>query len=588
LDTVNEARRAPAAKAPRVFYRSFVSFLRDLPGAAKRFWVLVGLTGVAAGLGAALLVRFLALVQDLVWPHRDSLLAGVRAASAAHRILVVAGAGALVSLVSLLLRGPLGGHGTAGIIEAIWLRAGRLPFARALLRGVVSIAAVGAGAPLGREGALLQVGAATGSWLGDKLRVQQDQRRLLVACGAAAGIAAAYNVPIGGALFGLEVLLGSFAFELFGPIVVSCVSATLISRILIADHPSYAIPHYSLAAPRELLVDLAVGALLGVASALYVRAIEVAARLADRVPRRLAKLLPTLALGAVGVLAVRFPEILGNGYEPANAALLGVLPLSQLLLLPFLKLAATAVASASGVPGGLFTPSLFFGALLGGALGHVVHGLGMVAAPPGAYALLGMGAVLAGTTHAAISAVLIIFELTGDYGLILPIMLAAVLSAGVSRRLEPQSLYTSALRRRNVVLPEPPRPGWVASMRLAALVLPGAASVPLSTPFHKVVLELLALKPGRDLYVVDEQGRYAGVIVLDHLKAAIPDEPLLSAVVAADVMDRCAPLTADQSLAEAAARFAQTDLDKLPVIHPGTGELVGAIAKGEVLRHARF
>src|SRR5262249_3211476 len=158
-------------------------------------------------------------------------------ASPLARVIVCTAGGLLVTVVSLVMRRPLGGHGTSGVIEAIWCKAGHLPLGRSVVRGVLSIILVGMGASLGREGALIQGGAATGSWLGERFRMGTDQVRLLVACGAAAGIAAAYNMPIGASLFGLEVFLGSFALELFGPVVVSCVIATLVSRVLIASHP---------------------------------------------------------------------------------------------------------------------------------------------------------------------------------------------------------------------------------------------------------------------------------------------------------------------------------------------------------------
>jgi CIC family chloride channel protein len=571
-----------------VFHHSVIDFLRDLPGGAKRFWAMTIATGAAAGLGAALLVTFLKITQRLLWPAGATFLEAVTRATPVHRVLVLVGAGLVVTCTSMLLRAPLGGHGTAGILEAIWLRSGRLAFMRALLRGVVSIFAVGAGAPLGREGALITVGAATGSSLGRRLRIPTDQVRLLVACGASAGIAGAYNVPIGGALFGLEVLLGSFALELFGPIVVACVTATLLSRILLGNHPSYVIPHYALGGPRDLALFLLLGPAFGVASAVYVTGIDVLGGLADRVPVRPRAFLPPLALGLVGATAVSFPQILGNGYDVADLALTSAMPLGLLVGLPLLKLGATGVSSASGVPGGLFTPSLFYGALLGGAAGHLAHRLLPGTAPAGAYALVGMGAVLAGTTHAAVSAVIIIFELTGDYDVILPVMLACVLSAGVSRRLQPRSLYAASLARRKVQLPELNRAGWLRAVRVAAILSPRADTIAAGAPFREVVMKLLAIPHGRDLYVVDPGGRYLGTIVLDRLKGTLPDARDLEAVVAADVMEKLAPIAASQSFTEAAARFAETDLDKLPVVHPATGELLGVIAKGELMRHAKF
>jgi len=576
----------PLIGAPRLFYRSLIDFVRDLPKGAKRFWVLVLLTGLLGGLGAVLLLHLLRLVQNLAWASGSTFAESVESSPAWQRVLVPSLGGVVVTLMTLVLREPLRESGTAGIIESIWTKSGRLPFFRTLLHGTTSIIAVGMGAPLGREGALLETGAATGSALARRLKVSSDQVRLLVACGAAAGIAAAYNVPIGAAVFGLEVLLGSFALELFGPIVLSCVMATLVSRILIADHPSYQIPFYKLLMPKEILLSLAFGPILGLFSALFIRVINLVALAFGRISRNWAKWIPIAAMAAVGTAAIWLPQLLGNGYDAVDQALLGQLALSLAIILPLAKLLAIAVTSSVGVPGGLFTPTLFYGALLGSALGQLAQMLWPGVAPPGAYALLGMGAALAGTTHASVSAVLIIFELTGNYGIILPLMLSTVLAAAVSRWLQPESIYTAALRRRNVVLPGSPQ--WTHSTSAQSLIIPDVVKVTPSARFDEVLLRLLEVPPGTDLYVTDSDSKLLGTIVLDSLKGHIPDHSLLNMTVAADVMDTAIkPVSPDLSLSELAARFANTALEKLPVVD-GNGRLLGTISKGDILRHGHF
>ncbi|WP_223644912.1 chloride channel protein [Corallococcus sp. EGB] len=563
--------------------------LRGLLGQERRFWVLVVGVGLISGLGAVALLAVLRFTQHLFWQSStEHFLEGVLASPGWRRFLVPVLGGALVTLVSLIVGQPLRGHGTAGIIESIWVKSGRLPFPRALLRGFVSILAVALGAPLGREGALLSTGAASGSALSGWLRLGPGQARVLVACGASAGIASAYNVPIGAALFGLEVLLGSFALELFGPIVVSCVVATLVSRTLIADHPSYVIPHYALTHPRELVLALLLGVLVGGASALYVRGINLASDLLDRLPSWLTPFMPLVAMTVVGATAIAGPYLMGNGYDSVNMALHGTLPFALLLLLPLAKLVVTSLCAGSGVPGGLFTPSLFFGALLGGAFGRVVElALPGGAAPSGAYALLGMGAVLAGTTHASVSAVLMIFEMTGDYDLILPLMLAAVVAAVVSRRLEPESLYTSVLVKRDVRVPDSV-PHWLREEGVRSLLSPATQRVPPSATFDEVVVLLLEQPAGADLYVTDAEGRLLGVITLDALKGHLPDHSLLQATVAADVMDSSVQaITPDLSLSEVASRFGHTELERLPVVD-GRRRLLGSLSKGDLLKRGRF
>ncbi len=567
-----------------MFYRSLREFFRDLPREARRFWLLVMATGVAAGIVAAGFLHLLWIVQLLSWPRAPTYLAAIESAGDVRRVVVPTLAGLLVTGLWLLTRRKLSGHGTPGVIEAIWLKEGRLSLPRAFLRDAASIVAVSMGASLGREGALIQTGAATGSWLATRLRLSGAQTRVLCACGAAAGIAAAYNVPIGGAVFGLEVLLGSFALELFGPIVISCVLATVVSRVLISSHPTYEVQHYALSTWREFGIMPVLGAVLGVASAVYVRALDRVSVLLGKVPAKLSYAMPPVVLALLGFAAIRYPQLLGNGYDTVDRALAGAIPIRLLLLLPLLKLLATALCSAGGVPGGLFTPSLYVGALLGGALGVLVHASWPGAPPPGAYALVGMGAILAGTTHAAVSSVLIIFELTGDYDVILPLMVACVIAAAVSRRLEPESVYTASLRRRQVRLPEHPRPEWLQKATVSWMLDEAVDTVPSSMPFSEVVLRLIALAPGRDLYVVAPDGRYLGAIVLESLKGHLPDWSHLPMVVAVDVLDEAVvPVSPDLPLSQLRSRFADTHLDRLPVVEPASARLVGAVSKRRLL-----
>ena len=578
------------AAPPPVFYRSFREFLAQLPGVSQRFWVLVVAVGVISGLGSVLLLELLVAITRLAWDGGGrSVLVAFTAASPLRRVVVLALGGLLVTAAMLAMRRRLGGHGTAGIIEAIWVHQGRLQLGRALLRGVISIVAVGMGASLGREGALIQTGAAAGSWLADRFGVTRRQARLLVACGAASGMAAAYNVPIGGALFGLEVLLGSFALELFGPVVVSCVTATIIARVIAGNVPSYVIPAYQIMRPRDLLAGIALAPLLGLASAFYVKMMGWVEVQLYKVPRSPARFLPPLGMALVGVVAIWFPQLLGNGYDTIQAGLLGEVPVALLLTLPFLKLAATALCAGVGVPGGLFTPSLFFGALLGGGLGALVqHALPSIGVPTGAFALVGMACVLAGTTHAAVSSVLIIFELTGDYGVILPLMVSSAIAAAVSRAVEPDSLYTAPLRRRGVKLPELPRPEWLRVTPVSTLLSRSFESCEPGTPFSTLLPRLLALPAGHDLYVVGEGSEFLGIIAVDALKGTIPDESLLSMIVAADVMDEVMPpITTAMTLSEVAARFAEADHERLPVVDDRK-RLVGTISKRDVLKHGRF
>ncbi|HVE83454.1 MAG TPA: chloride channel protein, partial [Myxococcales bacterium] len=442
-------------------------------------------------------------------------------------------------------------------------------------------------APLGREGALLSSGAATASALSTRFEVSPEQRRLLVACGASAGVAAAYNAPIGAALFGLEVLLGSFALELFGPIVIASVIATATARLLVGDHPAYVIPHHSVGAGAVAVAAL-LGPLLGAASAAYVRTVSAFSEALERPGRLRALASPPAAMALVGVAALWFPQLLGNGSDSVDAALEGRLPLALLLILPWLKMVATAGTAGAGVPGGLFTPSLFFGALLGGAAGQLMQRVWPGAPPPGAFALLGMGAVLAGTTHAAVSAVLLIFELTGDYGVVLPLMVVAVLAAGVSRRLWPRSLYTDVLQRRKVSLPQLHPPSWLTRADARRLMEPGGATVAEDAPLEEVMATWLELPAGHDLYVVRPDGRYLGAIVPERLRGHLPDHRRVRRAAARHLVDEAIPrVRPEAALSELASLFTRVSVERLPVVD-GRGRLLGTVGKAVVLSRGTF
>jgi CIC family chloride channel protein len=288
-----------------------------------------------------------------------------------------------------------------------------------------------------------------------------------------------------------------------------------------------------------------------------------------------------VVLASVGALAIRWPQILGNGYDAVDQALRGELALALLFGLPFLKLVASGASSGAGVPGGLFTPSLFFGGLLGGGLGAALQLIWPGAPPVPAFVLVGMGAALAGTTHATMAAVLIIFEMTRDYAMVVPLLLACYASTAVSRAIVPHSIYTGVLKRRGIRLPTPARPGWLDEGSVAQLVRP-AHTVGPGAPFAELAVKLLELPWGVDLHVVDGGGQWLGTASLAALKAHLPDQSALSMVVAADVMNSAVqPLTVASSLADARDRLSRLPVEELPVVD-SAGKLIGAVRRREL------
>ena len=409
--------------------------------AAARFWLVVVLTGIGAGIGAILLTRLLELVQRLAWPGSANLLDAASAAASWRHVLILLGAGVLTGGAQLALRRLTSGN-AIDLTEAIWFRAGRLPALRTLGSAVLSVVLVGMGSSLGREGAPKQAGAVIANTLSDRARLSDEQRRLLVACGAGAGMAAAYGVPLGGALYAVEVLRGTLALRLILPALLASLIATAVAWFVLPDAVTYLIPAYPSAWPVVVWAVLA-GPIVGLVSVAYVRAIAWADAHKPVGWRRV--VWPIVVLGGLGVVSIPFPQLLGNGRDVAQLAVVGQVAPLLLLALVVLKPAATVACLGSGAPGGLFTPSLALGALLGGVLGYA-RSLLWPGAPLGLYALCGAGAVLAATTQGPVSAVVLVMELTGrDRSFIVPLLLAVVSATLVARSIEPRSIYDARL-----------------------------------------------------------------------------------------------------------------------------------------------
>jgi CIC family chloride channel protein len=411
------------------------------PGAAV-FWLAVVLTGIGAGLAAAVLTQLLELVQHTVWGGAGTdLLSAAQHASAWQHILVLLGAGLLTGAGQILLGHLSSGNGI-DITAAIWFHAGRLPTLRTLGSAFLSVLIVGMGASLGREGAPKQAGAAIANVLSDKGHLSDEERKLLVACGAGAGMAAAYGVPLGGALFALEVIRGMLALRFVLPALVTSLVATAVSWLVLPNAPTYIIPADSNTV-SSVVWALVAGPIAGIVSVGYVRAVAWADRMKPKGWLRL--VVPSLALGLVGAVSIPFPQVLGNGKDLAQLAFAGQVAPGLLLALLLLKPAATMLCLGSGAPGGLFTPSLALGALLGGVLGQA-WSLFWPGVPSGVFAVLGAAAVLAATTQGPISTVVLMMELTGrDRSFIVPLLLGVATATLVARTIEPRSIYDARL-----------------------------------------------------------------------------------------------------------------------------------------------
>ena len=412
-------------------------------GYTARFWAIVAVLGAVTGAGAAALVELLHLVEHLAYGYRRGpFLDGVAAAAGWRHIVALLVAAGLVGVGALVL-GRLPSSGATEVSEALWLRGGVVALPASIARAVLSIVTVGLGVSLGREAAPQLTGAAVASRLADWAALPVWQRRLLVACGAGAGFAAVYNVPLGGALFALEVLLGTVALPLVLPALATSVIATAVAWIALGTKPTYTLPHFGLH-PAQMVWALLAGPIIGLVAIGWVRLIQQATALR---PRRWGRFVaPVVVFAVLGVVSLQYPQLLGNGKGLVQLEAFGSLSLGLLVVLLVLKPLATAACLGAGSPGGLFTPTLTIGVLLAGVLGTVWNHIWPGSAI-GSYAVIGGGAFLAAAMQGPLSGVVLVLELTRNFdSLMAPTLLAVTEATVIARRLGAPSIYSARLR----------------------------------------------------------------------------------------------------------------------------------------------
>jgi CIC family chloride channel protein len=485
----------------------------------------------------------------------------------------------------------VGPQGSTNLLEVVVAGDGRLPFRTELVKTVSAIISIATGASIGREGGITQLAATLSSKLGQIAKWPPYRLRLLVGCGAASGIAAAYNAPIAGAVFASLIVLGNFSMNLFAPLVFSSVIAAMVSRNFFGIAPWYQIPPFPAATLPQLPWFVLLGVLCGAVGAVFLKLL----RLGEERFRKLnwpVYLRLTLAGLIVGIIAVGFPGVCGNGYSVTNDILhekflTEANPLLWLAGLLVAKWVATAATVGAGTVGGVFTPTLFIGASAGALFGTALHQLGGSAAgvPAGAFALVGMGAVLAATTRSPLLAMIMIFELSLDYSLVPPLMLACVVSILVARQLHGESVYMEHLRVKGLALgQETSRPGAAMEQTIGDLMRAPVTPVRESTPLREIAGRFLT-NSNNFLPVVDAQQRLLGMVALQDLKEFLNSAQDLDAVIAYDVMrppPKC--LTPGERLLEALPTVLESELRNVPVVNnPAENKLVGAVDRAEVL-----
>jgi CIC family chloride channel protein len=518
------------------------------------------------------------------------LLALVRPQTVGTALPVIAPAvgGLIVGLIAHLAAGEVRGPGVSSVMEALALRGGRIRPIVIAARPVATAITLGSGGSAGREGPVVQVGAAIGSTLSQLVKLSDERAKNLVACGAAGGIAATFNAPLAGVMFALEVLLAEFGLVQFTSVVVAAVTASVIGHAYFGDVPAFPFPPS--AAPKTW--ELPLFALLGIAAAFVGVAFTLILHAVDQFFDR--RRLPPYAKPAVGGLAVgllgfRFPRVLGAGYDTIEAVLFSRLALTSIVLLLVLKVAATSLTIGSGGSGGIFGPSLFIGAMLGGVFAQLTRGAAATvpvpAAAPSSYAVVGMAAVFAAVSRAPITAILTLFEMTRDYTLILPLMLASVISATVARLLLEDSIYTIKLSSQGIDVQADRR------LDLMGTILVGDAMTPIeeiktvrpSTGLAEL-LRIFDETHYHGLVVVDEALRLEGVVTLADLEEAQPNH-LVGGTVADVQTINVRTAFPDQTLKAALQHIAALDVGRIPVVERARPRrVVGLLRRSDIVQ----
>ncbi|MBC7226854.1 MAG: chloride channel protein, partial [Thermoflexales bacterium] len=567
--------------------------MNGIPATIRRIWkgqalpapLAMGGAAFALGLltagGIWLFKEAIALVQQGAWAGVDA----VQPALGRWAILLLPVLGGLlVGLISHRFLGEERYHGVAGIIEAVALAGGRLRYWRTPLKALLAALSIGTGASVGPEDPSVQIGAGLGSMLGQRLRFSDERVQVLVGAGAAAGIAAAFNAPIAGVFFALEILLGDISSGALGFVLLAAVASAVLTQAISGPQPAFVVPAYAFHSARELPFYFGLGLLTGLLSAAYIRLLFLArdgfARWAA--PRWLKPAVAGLVVGAVGAF---LPQVMGVGYPAVEKVLLGeTMPLALLVALLAAKLVLTPVSIGGGFMGGVFAPALFLGAMAGGAYGalcrDLVPNLGLT---PPAFAMVGMAALLGGAIRAPLTATLLAFEMTGDYRIILPLMFAVPVSLFISQRLQPDSVYTVELTRRGIRI-ERGRDVDVLSMLTVGEVMQRDVEPLRETDSLQDALDRMARLRTHGLPVVDADGALCGILTLEDVETAHARD--LPARTVGDICTRQLVVAyPDETLDVALRRMSERDVGRLPVVdRRDPRRLVGVLRRVDVTR----
>ena len=550
------------------------------------FMIVVAIIiGVLAGFSAIGIREMIKFFSEISFPGPGNVLQNIIATPWYLIIIIPVVGGLIVGPIIYYLAPEAKGHGVPEVMQAILLKGGQIRGRVAFVKAVASAISIGTGGSVGREGPIIQIGSSLGSFVGQFLRVSPKRLKTLVGCGAAAGIAAAFNAPIAGALFAVEIVLMDFAVAQFSPIVISSVMATLISHTFQGNFAAFIVPKYQLASPVELGFYFILGAASGLIAFFFIKTLYYFEELFDNKIKIPEYFKPALGGIGIGIIALVFPQIMGVGYDSINIALTGQMIWYFAIALIFMKILATSLTLGSGGSGGIFAPSLFMGAMLGYFFGTFVHSyFPTITASPGAYALVAMGGLVAGTTRAPITAIIIVFELTNDYRIILPLMITCIISMIISSKLSRESIYTLKLVLRNIGLKEGMETNVMESIYVKDVYRKEFETINVNDNFSQIVNRVIRGKEA-DFPVINSEGQVIGMISIHDIKDYLYEkESLQNLLIAGDISNpNFETLLLEDHCQIALDKLRKSSFGGLPVIdNVNSKKLIGIIWRKDI------
>jgi CIC family chloride channel protein len=501
-----------------------------------------------------------------------------------HLVLVTTVGGLLVGLFIYYVMPDRRPHGVADTIEVGEFVGGRISVRAGIGAAVASILAIGTGGSVGREGPAVHLGATFGSWISDRIRLTGPLTKAILGCGVAAAVASSFNAPIAGALFAHEVVVGHYALSAFAPVVIASVTSTVVSRAVLGDFPAFQVPPMNLVSLWEFPAFVGLGILCGITAIALVRGVGLSSSTAQRIPGP-QWLRPAVAGLILGLIAIKFPQVLSVGYEATDSALAARYTLSLLITLFVMKIVATTLCLGFGYAGGIFSPALVVGAMLGGAYGFVVSDIMPdLASGTAAYTIVGMGGVAAATLGAPISTIFIIFEMTSNYGLTIAVMTSAVVASVVFRQTGESSFFSWQLKQRGVDLKTGYRQSVLKGILVRQIMAAQGETIPTSMALPEIRAALQRARSGV-LFVVDRQDRFMGTITLMDLANVAFVTEMDELILAGDVVRVSAPMITPKDDLETALNLMQEEeLSDLAVVRsPEEPLLLGRLRRDAVM-----